>query len=177
MARNQFSSISVYRDGINLVQEILAILLSVHETDDAEYHIAFLNEAIERHLREAASMRHRGDLIREEATLQEKQKDDLMAEAVRYLEEARGHETSAEKIRHQLTRMERYWEMLEADHSWREAAIAWMHQLPKGNAAIKEFLIGLSEEYFRAFFLQVEIVSSKRCRFHWFDDVWTEVSL
>ncbi len=73
--------------------------------------------------------------------------------------------------------MERYWEMLEADHSWRERAISWMNQLPKGSAGTKEFLEGLSGEYFRTFFLQVEIVSPERCRFHWFDDVWTEVNL
>ena len=161
---------------MSIVQKMLAVLLAVHAADNAEHHICFLNEAIERHLSEAAHLRCRAEKARTEAALQKTQAEDLPGEAEQYDEEAHGHEAAAEQLRGQLMQTERYWKLLEADHSWRESAILWMQQLPGGKAGTRAFLEGLSGVYFRAFFLQVEVISPERCRFHWFDDVWTEVN-
>ena len=183
----QASSVFLFECDQGAVQRVLDMLRTIQTEDRAEYHRSFLNEAIGRHQREALRLRRRGDMARTEAALlrsgaaeapaQEDEADSLLAEARRYDEEARQHEISAENLQSQLAQQEQYWRTLEADHAWRDRAIRWMQQLPAGRSGIQPFLDGLSGEYFRAFFLQIEIVSPQGCRVRWFDDVWAEVKL
>ncbi|MGN0707589.1 MAG: recombinase family protein [Faecalibacterium sp.] len=182
-----FSSVSLYKYEQGVVQEVLQMLQTIQTEDRAEYHRSFLNEAMERHLQEARRLRRRGEMARTEAELlqssgaeellRENKADRLIAEAKRYDEEARRHETAAEHLNSQLSQQEKYWKALETDHLWREKAIQWMRKLPEDGSCIQEFLDGMAGEYFKAFFLQIEILSPERCRVHWFDDVWSEVNL
>lgn len=181
------SPVLLYPCGQDAVQAALEMMQAIQAEDKTEFHRSFLNEAIERHQREALRLRRRGNMARAEAALfqggeagalwQEGRAQARIGDASRYEEEARRHEVSAQNLLSQLAQQEKYWRLLEADYAWRERAIGWMRQLPAGSAGTEAFLDGLTGAYFKAFFLQVEIVSPKSCRVHWFDGVWAEVSL
>ncbi len=86
-------------------------------------------------------------------------------------------EAKKKRIFERLEYLEKYWEELEADHEYREQAIAWMKRLPPGKAGTVAFLNGITSDYVKAFVLSVVISDPLHYTVHWFDDTRTEVEM
>ncbi|MFR8351271.1 MAG: recombinase family protein [Clostridium sp.] len=76
-----------------------------------------------------------------------------------------------------LDHLENYWEELEPDFELRAKALQWLQSLPQGRTRTRKFLLGATDMYFKALFLDITIHSKSKYTIHWFDDVYTKVIL
>lgn len=174
-------------EGNSLVKTLLHRMEHIHEADDMEHDLVFLNQRIAqakdevedwtRNLENLTAAKDaavvRRELLGEEEADLPMLESQVQAAADRLKETRENIEMLTEKKK----KLEAYWNDLEADYEWRRKAIAWMKGLPEGTEGTAEFLNGLTNEYLKAFILYIEVEDPLHYKIRWFDDSWSYVRM
>lgn len=123
---------------------------------------------------------YKGQLAEMEETLEQDAAERLRTEKGERAESQKTHETTEKRyneVAKKLHALEEYWKELECDHALRGKALQWVRALPQSKQGLRDFLQGMTGNYFRAFVLDMTIFSSERYQIRWFDDRVTEVEL
>lgn len=81
------------------------------------------------------------------------------------------------QLSQRLRELEKYWDELEDNYTFREKALSWINQLPKGEEGKRAFLSQLNDEYIKAFIFSITIHSDHYCTIHWFDNIKTQTRI
>lgn len=174
-------------EGSGLVKTLLHRMEHIHEADDMEHDLVFLNQRIAQAkdevedwtrnfenltaAKDAAVVRR--EMLGEDDPALPMLESQVQAAADRLKETRENIETLTEKKK----TLEAYWNDLEADYEWRRKAIAWMKELPEGKEGTAAFLNGLTNEYLKAFILYIEVEDPLHYKIRWFDDSWSYVRM
>lgn len=88
---------------------------------------------------------------------------------------AKGNEF--EETTKKLNDLEEYWKELECDYELRTAALQWLKTLPMDKISLQSFLQGVTNQYFRAFVLDLTVCQEGKYIVRWFDNRCTLVDL